>query len=270
MMTFLFLVLMPETAVAGDGKDGRFIITCNWYYDNDYNVLKKCQSRQEAVGYIKKQPRSIRAEWYVYDAEADSIVYPEKVKTRSGQVLRAVDWVKAVANDSRHGYSCAGELTYRNLHLSSGRWGRYGDYSCSTLAVMMYELSGFAKIRASAARNLVKFIQIQGKERAGAAIPGISSVNLGSVLMATGRFSDVSAAYRSYGMAALKAGDILIPRNKTHVAIYTGHGLITEGRGNELRREYHPNPHPGDQLGGQELMNTGYHSGFYYVYRPVR
>ena len=201
-------------------KPHRYIVTCNWYYDNDYNVIGRYTSRESAIAAIKRQPAATRGQWYVYDAAKGEVVYPLKVKTRSGQIEKAVDWARAVAKDNRHGYSCAGELSGQNLHLVSGRWGRYGDYSCSTLVVMAYELAGFAKLRLAATRNSSMFVQLNRKIRGGEKFRGISSVNLGEVLLATKRFKEITAPFRRNGVSYLEVGDVLIPVSRSHVMIY--------------------------------------------------
>ena len=249
-------------------KPHRYIVTCNWYYDNTDNVIGRYTSRESAIAAIKRQPAATRGQWYVYDASKGDVVYPLKMKTRSGQIEKAVDWARAIARDSRHGYSCAGELSGENLHLVSGRWGRHGDYSCSTLVVMAYELTGFAKIRLAATRNISTFVQLKGKHRGGEKFRGISSVNLGEILLATTRFKEITAPFRRIGVSYLEAGDVLIPVSRSHVMMYIGRGKCVEGRTNEQGIEYLDNPKPGDQS-GSEITITNYRSDFYRVYRPI-
>ena len=266
LVAVLILQLSAPTLAAV--KRERYVVTSNWYYDNDYNIIGRYSSRESAINAIKRQPEATRGQWYVYDTSKGAVVYPLKVKTRRGQIEKAVDWARAIARDSRHGYSCAGELSGENLHLVSGRWGRHGDYSCSTLVVMAYELTGFAKIRLAATRNISTFVQLKGKHRGGEKFRGISSVNLGEILLATTRFKEITAPFRRNGMSYLEAGDVLIPVSRSHVMMYIGSGKFVEGRTNEKGIEYLENPKPGDQS-GSEITITNYRSDFYRVYRPI-
>ncbi len=263
------LILQLSAPASAAVKPRRYVVTCNWYYDNDYNVIGRYSSRESAIAAIKRQPAATRGQWYVYDASKGDVVYPLKVKTRSGQIEKAVDWARAIARDSRHGYSCAGELSGENLHLVSGRWGRYGDYSCSTLVVMAYELAGFARIRLSATRKGMIFSQVLGKPQGGRAFCGISSVNLGRVFMETGEFMDITKSFEDRGISVLKPGDVLVSKNLGHVAIYLGNNRIAEARTNEEGIEYLNNPKHGDQK-GNEIVITTLPLGFYHVYRPKR
>ncbi len=271
IMTAAFTACVPVSAA-----EKRFVVTSNWMYDknkmdNRRNILGKYNSREDAVAAIRKQPSATKAEWYIYDTKTRTVVYPIKVTTsdRQAKIDKAVAWAVAISKDSRHGYSCGGELSKDNLHLISSRWGRYGDYSCSTLAVMMYDLAGLTEIRKTATYSRCSFVQLRSKQGGGHRYPGISSVNLGSVLLKTKKFKDVSAAYEANGMHALKAGDIMVRGDKGHVAIYVGSGMYTQATSNERNIEYLDNPTPGDST-GREIHTVGFNlPRNYKVYRPI-
>ncbi|MDO4475555.1 MAG: NlpC/P60 family protein [Lachnospiraceae bacterium] len=236
----------------------RYLVSCNGNYKNQENTLGKYQTLEQAIKAVNKQKKKTRAQWYVYDlANGRKRVWPE-LKSSQEQVNRAVAWAKAVAEDPRHGYSCYGEKMEGSLKSKWDRWGRYGDYSCSTLIVTAYELTGFADLRKTAAKHRLRILQT-GRE-------GLNSTCMAAALKKSGRFKNVTKKVRAAkGTKNLKPGDVLV--QTYHVAMYIGNGKIVEARMNELGREY-AKTRPGDQTGA-EIRIGRYYGGWNCIYRPV-
>ena len=74
---------------------------------------------------------------------------------------------------------------------------------------------------------------------------------------------------KKQGKKALKAGDLLVTRSRSHVGMYVGKGWIAEARINEIGWEYagYPPVRPGDQT-GNEIRIRPYDNRWHYAYRP--
>ena len=77
------------------------------------------------------------------------IAWPD-LGTESKKIRKAVAWAEAVACDNRHGYSTEGEAAKDGCSLRWPRWGKKGDYSCSTVLAMAFELFDFYSMRKNA------------------------------------------------------------------------------------------------------------------------
>lgn len=243
----------PKKKAAKPNVNNRFVISCNGNYFNKYNVLDSYNTLDEAISRI--QGNKHRNEWYVYDRENGSKrVWPE-FATKQDQVNRAVAWATAIAKDSKHGYTCNGELGASGLKTTCGRWGRYGDYSCSTLVTMAYELTGFTNLRSVAKKYRLRM-------RNG--VIGLNSNTMAQALTKSRCFKNITDKYRAKGVKYLKAGDIV--GNSGHVAMYIGRNRLVEAIINETFSPY-GSSRAGDQL-GWEIRIVGYYGGWSYVYRP--
>ena len=251
----VFLVLFSGTAFAAPK---RYLVTSNWNYTNEYNVLRSFAKLANAKRAIQRQSASIRAEWYIVDTESGKqVVYPQLNNNRE-KIRQAVAWAKAITADNRHGYDCGGERMRRNTRLPFKRWGKKGDYSCSTLVIMAYELAGFENLRALAAKKKLT-CTIEGKT-----VLGLNSSNLAKACKLSVRFRAVTTAYKKKGQKALRAGDVLI--RDGHVAMYVGGGKMVQATCNENGGMF--GGKPGDQPGG-ELMCCGFSGPWTAVFRPV-
>lgn len=230
------------------------MVSSNGHYKNKYNVLNTYETLPAAINAINKQKASTRGQWYVYDLQdGRKRVWPA-LATKQEQVNKAVAWAKSIAADSKHGYSCYGELYKGSNDNKWDRWGKYGEYSCSTLIVTAYELAGFADLRSVAAKTKLKILQ-SGRV-------GINSTCMASALKKSGRFTNITKKVK--GMKSLKPGDVLV--QTYHVAMYIGGGKIVEASMNEVGREY-AKARPGDQT-GREIRVCSYYGGWGAFYRP--
>ena len=264
LLAFIVLTVMPVSAARKktSGKKKRYLVTCNYHYDNKYNNLASYGSINEAKKKIRKQDPKTRGEWFIYDRLEKKVVWPELSTTRK-KISKAIAWTKAVANDSRHGYSCQGESKRSNLQLHWGRWGKKGDYSCSTLVAVAYELSGLADMRTVCKKSGIRMTS-QKKH-----LTGLNSTSIGKAAVKTKHFRDITGRLKKQGKKALKAGDLLVTRSRSHVGMYVGKGWIAEARINEIGWEYagYPPVRPGDQT-GNEIRISPYDKRWHYAYRP--
>lgn len=112
-----------------------------------------------------------------------------------GKVQKAVDYMKKIAADPKHGYS------------QSSRWGNpstYSDYDCSSLVISAYQAAG---------------IPVKDK---GATYTG----NMYNVFIACG-FKDVTNKINLSTGKGLKAGDVLL-NYQDHTAMMTSTTQLTE------------------------------------------
>lgn len=229
----------------------RYVVSCNINFDNEVNTLGRYPTREKAAAAIQAQSADTRGQWFIYDSQNQmELIYPQ-LQTRSQRLEAAVRWMLAVEADPRHGYSCEGEETDNNYQIDHNRWGKRGDYSCSTLVVMACELTGVADLRSVAAGSRLS-CRAHGREYR----CGISSDNLAALCLRSGRFADVTETVRKKGTGGLRRGDILIRADGRHTAAYLGNGLIVHAVTNEMGVEY-ASPQPGDQDGGREIRISG-------------
>lgn len=252
----VLILLMSHPVFASGSKD--YIVTCNHHFMNSVNVLGRYSTLEKAKNRIKKA--NYRGEWYVYNVKEKAIAWP-KLDTPRKKVKKAIKWVKAVANDPRHGYTCEGELSKSGCSLKWNRWGKLGDYSCSTLVATAYELFGFVSLRKIARDNHYKIDTYYGRHT------GYSSINIIKAIKKSRKFKDISKSFRR-NPNCLKAGDILVKGNRRHVAIMISKNMLAEGIMNEKYEEYSKSS-PGDQLNGSEIRMCPYYSDFYYAFRPI-
>lgn len=258
------LLVTPSTSVFAKTKNNakkRYIVTCNHNYDNEYNTLGKYSTVEKARAKIKKQKKAYRGQWYVYDKTTKKIVWPD-LSTDKKKAKKAVSWVTAVGNDPRHGYTCEGERSTSGCDLKWPRWGKKGDYSCSTLVATAYELFGLFNARTYCWKHNLK-IYAGGLGN----VRGFSSRNFAEALRHSDKFKEITKQYRKKGKKYLQAGDIVITRPNLHTGMIISKGRIVEGAGNENGAEFQVS-RPGDQRGGNELRVSRYNGGFYWVFRP--
>ena len=245
-------------------SEKQYLVSCNYNYTNARNTLGTYPSVQKAVEAINKQPANKRGQWYVVEKGTMNVIWPVLV-TRAQRIEKAVQWAKAVAADGRHGYICSGELTTSGLDTKWGRWGLNGDYSCSTVVEMAYELAGITNLR-SVCKQYKYTISI-GKGRTAV---GYSSKNMHKALNASGQFINVTAQWKAAKKTKsfLEPGDILIQNGRGHAVIYIGDGKIVEATMNEVGREY-ASARAGDQT-GREIRVSAYRNGWCEVWRPKK
>lgn len=251
-------------AKSGTMTTKRYIVTCNYHYDNKVNTLGKYSTLKNAKQKISRQSSLTRGQWYIYDCVTKKVVWPD-LSTTQKKVKKAISWLKAVARDSRHGYSCEGENTNTNLKTHWGRWGARGDYSCSTLAATAYELTGLTSLRKVAGEKKLKMTALRRT------YTGYNSTTTGRSCLKSKHFKDVTSKLRKYGRSGLKAGDILVGAGGRHVGVYVGDGRIVEATINEVGREYAGygpgQVTPGDQR-GSEIRIHPYDGRWQQAYRP--
>ena len=107
------------------------------------------------------------------------------------------------------------------------RWGIFGNYSCSTLAAMAFELTGFENIRTLCARGGYRMWD-HGNRR------GYNSTALAATLRRSTRFTEVTRTYRRRGRRALTSGALLLTRGMGHVGVYVGGGWTAEACGSGI------------------------------------
>ena len=247
----------------------RYIVTCNHHYDNKYNTLAKTDTLKEAKTKIEKQPKQYKGEWYVYDSKTKKIVWPD-LSTNKKKINKAISWAIGIANDPRHGYDTNGEPSSTNCDLKWKRWGKCGDYSCSTIVATAYELFGFFNARTYAWNNNLKMALTGSTKK----FHGYNAYNIAQCLKGTKKFKDISSKYHKNGRSILKAGDIVVNDRQDHTALIVTNQRIVEGALNENYQEY-ASSIPGDQRNGSELSIRSYMGGYKfsgsikYVFRPV-
>ncbi len=141
-----------------------------------------------------------------------------------GIISKAVDYMKQIAGDRKHGYD------------QVNRWGNpdtWSDYDCSSLVISAYEAAG-VKVKT-----------------AGATYTG----NMYSVFTKCG-FKDVTKDINLYTGAGLKAGDVLL-NHKNHTAMMTTTTQLTEASINE--RNGIIGGQTGDQT-GTEIYTHNYYN----------
>ena len=259
----------PSTAFAekneAAGNDAkRYIVTCNYHFDNRYNTLGKYKTLSKAKKAIRKQDRETRGQWFIFDSLRQKVVWPD-LSTKKKKIKKAVSWAKAVANDRRHGYCGEGFRGKANLSLRSGRWGKKGDYSCTTVIATAYDLVGLTDLR------LVAKEQGEASGKKKKRIPAVKASTIGKLVLKSGCFCDISRKLRKSGRSVLQPGDLVVMKKKTHAAIYIGNDMVVEATANETNHEYrgYPKVKPGDQT-GFEIRIYPCRDRWYYAYRPMR
>ncbi|MDO4620984.1 MAG: NlpC/P60 family protein [Lachnospiraceae bacterium] len=205
----------------------RYWVTSNYFYNTTQNTLGYYKTLDAAKKAINAKPSSTRAQWFVYDRTAKKVVYPAAT-TKAKKIQRAVAWAKAIANDNKHGYDRTGEWLANNLDLSNSgnlRFGRYGNYSCSPLVEMAFELSGYINLRSVVKKKSIRMSADFGKKI------GLNSTSLAKALLASGSFTEVTTSFKKSGVSALKPGDIVLQTNERHCGLYVGNGMVAEARG---------------------------------------
>ena len=232
----------------------RYVVRCNRHYSNNANTLGTYSSLDEAIKAIQRQPAATRGQWFVYDrTNPDKALYPE-AKTSSQKVMLAVNWAKAIASDSRHGYCCIGECSDNNVDVSLGRWGKDGDYSCSTLVAMAYEMADIVNLRDVTSKHHLSCVA-NGNTYSNS----LNCTDFADACMKSGKFQNVTEEYKKKGTSALRPGDIMITSDKSHVAMFIGRGQLVEAAMNELGREF-AIPRSGDQTGWEVCIDRVYGS----------
>ena len=246
----------------------RYVVTCNHYYDNKYNTLSKCVSVKEAVAKIKKVKKAYRGQWYVWDSREKKIVWPD-LSTREKKIKKIVAWALAAGNDPRHGYDTQGEHTYTGCNLKWKRWGKCGDFGCSTFVAMPYELFGYFNMRTFCWKH--KYTILAGPL---GRVRNFSAQNIVKCLKHSGKFKNVSKQFARRGVSMLKPGDIVTNSDQSHTAIIVSGHRIVEGNLNENWQEFQKSK-PGDQKHNLEINVSHYNrpsyhffKGIKYVYRP--
>ena len=238
-LAFLMAVLIlltythPVWALSNRDLKRRYRVTSNWNYNTTQNSLRSCDTIREAVRLINRQKASVRGQYFVYDAWQRKVVWPTLTSPRQ-RVDKSVAWLKAIANDNRHRYSMHGESWTNNTDLYQRRdgrymqrWGIFGNYSCSTLAAMAFELTGFENIRTLCARGGYRMWD-HGNRR------GYNSTALAATLRRSTRFTEVTRTYRRRGRRALTSGALLLTRGMGHVGVYVGGGWTAEACGSGI------------------------------------
>lgn len=272
-LMLVIVVLMQVPVLAGKSvyntsykSRKRYVVTCNHHYDNKYNTVYKTDSVRDAKAFIGSEPAGTRGQWYVYDSRDEKIVWPD-LSTNAKKLKKIVQWTVAVAKDPRHGYDCDGEKSSDNCSLKWKRWGKCGDYSCSTLVATPFELFGYCSFRSYASKHKLK-IHYTGSS---ASESGYNASAVAACARGSGLFKDISAAYRAKGSSILKPGDILVNKRTDHTAIIVTKGRLAEGALNENNSEYGAS-RPGDQRNNREIRISRYSGmpgGVLYVFRPT-
>ncbi|MDO4647062.1 MAG: hypothetical protein Q4B26_00330 [Eubacteriales bacterium] len=210
----------------------RYWVTSNHFYHTTQNTLGHYKTIDAAKQAISKVASSTRDEWYVYDRTAKKMVYPV-LTTNKQKIDFLVKWVKAIANDNKHVYSSVGELFADNMTLSTtaplpARWGVYGNYSCSTLIEIGFEISGYTNLREICRKNNLRMNAYFGRR------VGYNSTTMVKAMQLSRKFKEVTATYRSKGYGSLKPGDILFTSGEGHVAIYVGNNRCVEAVGSGI------------------------------------
>lgn len=272
LASFLFLfanVSADSSRTSAPAK--RYIVTCNHHYDNQYNTLGKYASLDSAVRRIRKVSGANRGQWYVYDAMEKKIAWPD-LGTESKKIRKAVAWAEAVACDNRHGYSTEGEAAKDGCSLRWPRWGKKGDYSCSTVLAMAFELFDFYSMRKNAfEKGYTTSVRFLKKP-----FVGFSSRNVVKVLKHSTKFRDISSAFRKSNCSRgiLKPGDVVVTAGMNHTAMITNNHCLVQATCNESKVEY-GRSRPGDQTGSEIYLRNYLGSnlgdgGIWWVFRPIR
>lgn len=136
------------------------------------------------------------------------------------KILKALQWMIDVANDSGHGY----DQIYR--------WGEKGDYDCSSAIITACEYAGIP-------------MKSQGATYTG---------NMRPVALKVG-FKDITKSITLSTGKGLQAGDILL-NTSHHVAMYCGNGKLVHASINELGKAR--GGKPGDQTGREFYIRSYY------------
>lgn len=238
----------------------KYIVTCDGRQFSGKSVLGTYSTYNQALNAINSTP--YKNEWFIYEVtDHKSLVYPD-LSTPAKQINNAINWAKAIAADNTHGYSCYGELTETGLDSKWDRWGKYGEYSCSSLVASALENSGFVNLREVAKANNMKMSN---------GVIGLNSTNFWPLTLKSGKFRDITNEYKANGVKCLQPGDIL--GNSKHVMMYIGNNTIVEATMNELNIEY-AKATPGDQTGKEIRVGRFYGKGSYgnwvYAVRPLK
>lgn len=134
------------------------------------------------------------------------------------RINKAISWMEETAKDDRHGY------------CQDHRWGKDGDYDCSSAVITAWEQAG---------------VPVKSK---GATYTG----NMLSVFKANG-FQDVTALVNRSTGAGLVRGDVLL-NTVHHTAMYCGDGKEVEASINEKGTAH--GGKPGDQTGKEFLIRS--------------
>lgn len=140
------------------------------------------------------------------------------VSTVQDRINKAISWMEDTARDDRHGY------------CQDHRWGKDGDYDCSSAVITAWEQAG---------------VPVKTK---GATYTG----NMLSVFKANG-FQDVTALVNRSTGAGLVRGDVLL-NTAHHTAMYCGDGKEVEASINEKGTAH--GGKPGDQTGREFLIRS--------------
>ena len=140
------------------------------------------------------------------------------VSTVQDRINKAINWMEETAKDDRHGY------------CQDHRWGKDGDYDCSSAVITAWEQAG---------------VPVKTK---GATYTG----NMLSVFKANG-FQDVTALVNRSTGAGLARGDVLL-NTVHHTAMYCGNGKEVEASINEKGTAH--GGKPGDQTGREFLIRS--------------
>lgn len=140
------------------------------------------------------------------------------VSTVQETINKAITWMEETAKDDRHGY------------CQDHRWGKDGDYDCSSAVITAWEQAG---------------VPVKSK---GATYTG----NMLPVFKANG-FVDVTAQVNRSTGAGLVRGDVLL-NTVHHTAMYCGDGKEVEASINEKGTAH--GGKPGDQTGKEFLIRS--------------
>ncbi len=147
----------------------------------------------------------------------------DKEVTNMGKAETAIKWMEDTAKDDRHGY------------CQTHRWGKDGDYDCSSAVYTAWEHAGIP-------------VKTYSFEKYGCAYTGVML----AVFKHFG-FEDVINKVNLATGAGLKRSDILL-NDKHHVAMYCGNGMEVEASINEKGTA--TGGTPGDQTGKEFLIRA--------------
>ena len=147
----------------------------------------------------------------------------DKGVTNMSKAETAIKWMEDTAKDNRHGY------------CQTHRWGKDGDYDCSSAVYTAWEHAGIP-------------VKTYSFEKYGCAYTGVML----AVFKHFG-FEDVINKVNLATGAGLKRSDILL-NDKHHVAMYCGNGMEVEASINEKGTA--TGGTPGDQTGKEFLIRA--------------